>query len=499
VSTVQNRPSPSAGEPEKTALPSYLLHDLRSPLNQIIGYSEILLEDAAGQQPAEFGKDVQNIHTAGQRILALLEENFTTLPDSSPDEPNAAPVASRRRITDAFTAQPSTTIQSRPAHVPGLLLVVDDDAANRDVLSRRLNRQGHDVRTASNGSDALALMSDTAFDAVLLDIMMPDMDGYEVLRRMKADARLQHIPVIMISALSELQSVVRCIEAGAEDYLTKPFDPTLLKARIGASLEKKWGRDRETALFEQLQENYKRLEEAEKLRDDLRNMIVHDLRTPLTAVIGGVEMLGQAGSLTEMQREMAGIAINGGKTLLGMINDLLDVEKMEAGLTRLNYSEVTAAALIAGAIAQVAVLADIGQTALVPQIAQGLPAFSADESQLSRTLVNLIANAIKLTPAGTVTITAQTAGENIRFAVRDSGRGIPPEAFERIFEKFGQVESHNRIGTGLGLTFCKLAVEAHGGHIEVESTPDVGSTFSFTIPINGNHASGSLPKAAQDM
>lgn len=492
MSTVQNRSSRSAGEPEKTALPSYLLHDLRSPLNQIIGYSEILLEDAAGQQPAEFGNDVQNIHTAGQRILALLEENFTALPDSSGTP--AVPVASGRRITDASPApQPeAASVQSRPAHAPGLLLVVDDDAVNRDVLSRRLNRQGHDVRTASNGSDALALMRDTAFDAVLLDIMMPDMDGYEVLRRMKADARLQHIPVIMISALSELQSVVRCIEAGAEDYLTKPFDPTLLKARIGASLEKKRGRDRETALFEQLQENYKRLEEAEKLRDDLRNMIVHDLRTPLTAVIGGVEMLRQAGALTEMQHEMIGIAINGGRTLLAMINDLLDVEKMEAGLTRLNYTEVTADSLIAGAIAQVAVLAEIGQTALVPQIAPGLPAFPADENTLSRTLVNLIANAIKYTPAGTVTITAQTAGENIRFAIRDSGQGIPPEAFVRIFEKFGQVESHDRVGTGLGLTFCKLAVEAHGGQIEVESTIDEGSTFSFTIPIRPGSVDVSL-------
>jgi two-component system sensor histidine kinase/response regulator len=479
VSPITIVPATGAVHSEKTGLPSHLLHDLRSPLNQIIGYSEILLEDAAGTKGEEPGSDLQNIHAAGHRILALLEENFTSLPDSLPGTTLAL-------VAPRTTQSPERRAGALQApNAPGLLLVVDDDAANRDVLSRRLNRQGHDVRMARDGYEALELMQESAFDVVLLDIMMPDMDGYEVLRRMKADPRLQHIPVIMISALSEMQSVVRCIEAGAEDYLTKPFDPTLLKARIGASLEKKRGRDRETALFEQLQENYKRLQEAEQLRDDLRSMIVHDLRTPLTALIVGVEMLGQFGPLSDTQHEMMGIAINGGKTLLAMINDLLDVEKMEAGLTRLNYSDLTAKGLITGAIAQVAALAEISQTALVPHIAPGMPAFPGDENQLSRTLVNLIANAIKFTPAGTVTITAETAGENVRFAIRDSGQGIPPEAFERIFEKFGQVESRNRVGTGLGLAFCKLAVEAHGGHIEVESTLEVGSTFSFTIPLRG--------------
>jgi signal transduction histidine kinase len=221
----------------------------------------------------------------------------------------------------------------------------------------------------------------------------------------------------------------------------------------------------------------------ERLRDDMRNMIVHDLRTPLTAVIVGVEMLGHVGTLSETQHEMMNIAVTGGKTLLSMINDLLDVEKMESGTTLLHYGDLRADKLVAGAIAQVASLAEIGQTALVVEVADGLPVFSGDENQLSRTLVNLIGNAIKFTPSGTVTITASNGGESIRFAIRDSGPGIPSEAFERIFEKFGQVESNSRIGTGLGLAFCKLAVEAHGGRIEVESTMLVGSTFSFTIPL----------------
>ena len=459
-----------------TSLPSQLLHDLRSPLNQIIGYSEMLTEEVEGPRSERFVTDLLKVRAAGQRMLALIEENFISVQE--PSIAIAAPVNDEELSPESPSVGPHTEV------APGLVLVVDDDASNREVLSRRLRWQGHDVRIANTGRDALQMMGEAEYDLVLLDIMMPDMDGYEVLGHIKSDERLRHIPVIMISALSELQSVVRCIEAGAEDYLAKPFNPTLLKARIGACLEKKRGRDRETILYEQLQSNYKKLQEVEKLRDDMRNMIVHDLRTPLTAVIIGVEMLEKFGALNETQRELIAIAAGGGKTLLAMINDLLDVEKMESGTTQLEYQELSAATLVAGALEQVAALAGDGQIVLVTEIAAGLPLFSGDENKLSRTLVNLIANAIKFTPAGTVTISASSDdGKNLRFAVRDTGQGIPAEAFERIFEKFGQLDSHTKVGTGLGLAFCKLAVEAHGGQIQVESTPGVGSTFSFTIPL----------------
>jgi signal transduction histidine kinase len=474
-------------ESARTTLSSRLLHDLRSHLNQIIGYTEMLTEEVAGQRREEFATDLQKIGGAGRRMLSLIEENFTSIAQPSHDAiPDAIhePIALAVQDDDEEPSSESAPVPPQPDVAPGLVLVVDDDANNRDVLSRRLQWQGHDVRIAGTGRDALQMMGEAAFDLVLLDIMMPDMDGYEVLGHIKADERLRHIPVIMISALSELQSVVRCIEAGAEDYLAKPFNPTLLKARIGACLEKKRGRDRETILYEQLQSNYKKLQEVEKLRDDMRNMIVHDLRTPLTAVIIGVEMLEKFGELNATQRELMAIAAGGGKTLLGMINDLLDVEKMESGTTQLQYEELSAAALVTGAIEQVAALAGAGQVVLVTEIGANLPLFSGDANKLSRTLVNLIANAIKFTPAGTVTIAATRAsGEQMQFAIRDTGPGIPAEAFERIFEKFGQLDTHSKVGTGLGLAFCRLAVEAHGGQIKVESTPGVGSTFSFTIPL----------------
>ncbi|HEX6160598.1 MAG TPA: response regulator [Thermoanaerobaculia bacterium] len=467
----------------KTSVAAGLLHDLRTPLNQIIGYSDMLCEEAGPEREALAG-DLGKIRSAGYRLLTLIEENFTSVVERGAS-------ASARRRSDGAPADSFAGAAARPV-ATGRLLVVDDQAMNRDVLSRRLRRQGHTVVTAENGHDALAVLRETPFDLVLLDIMMPDMDGYEVLRRVKSDDRLQHIPVVMISAVDELQSVVRCIAAGAEDYLAKPFNPTLLQARIGACLEKKRSRDRETLLFEELTKNYKLLQEAEKLRDDFRNMIVHDLRSPLTAVIAGVDLLSRGEGLDDLQREMIAIVAGGGRTLLGMINDLLDVEKMEAGMMALRYEELAAGALVSNAIAEIRNLAEASETSLVTVLEEGLPPFAGDANKLGRTLVNLIANAIRFTPGGTVTITAGldadadpgvASAKSVRFAVADTGRGIPADAFERIFEKFGQLDAGSRVGTGLGLAFCKLAVEAHGGRIRVESTPGAGSTFSFTCPL----------------
>jgi signal transduction histidine kinase len=450
-----------------TVVPARLLHDLRSPLNQIIGYSEMMAEDAKDD---DAGADLRKVVDAGHRILALLDENFTSVEAVATADP------------DDTARQMVVAARGLRTTAPGLLLVVDDDAGNRDVLSRRLMLQGHMVRTAASGRDALALMRRQEFDLVLLDILMPEIDGYEVLGQIKADPRLQHIPVVMISALSEVQSVVRCLEAGAEDYLTKPFNPTLLRARVGACLEKKRGRDRETALYDELQKNYGRLQELEKLRDDMRNMIVHDLRTPLTAVLVGIELLEKHGDLNETQREMMEVALGGGHTLLGMINDLLDVEKMESGGAKLQYDVLDASTLINSVVAQVATLAAESQTRIVTQLAP-LPPFAGDQGKLSRTLVNLIANAIKFTRKGVVTVGASLSGDaDVRFFVTDTGAGIPAEAFGKIFEKFGQLDS-SKVGTGLGLAFCKLAVEAHGGEIGVESTIGNGSTFWFTVPL----------------
>ena len=247
--------------------------------------------------------------------------------------------------------------------------------------------------------------------------------------------------------------------------------------------------DTEVRFTHKLQESYRLLKELEKMRNDLMNMMVHDLRTPLTSVISGMQTLEEISDLNDEQKEMVSIAISGGEVLLGMINELLDVEKMESGQMRLDYATLSVEKLVASAVGQVASLVRSNRLTLAQEIEPDLPSFQGDADKLCRTLVNLFGNAIKFTPAdGAITLAVRQTEDrhSLLFSVSDTGEGIPLEAFGRIFEKFGQVELRRRgrkLSTGLGLTFCKLAVEAHGGSIQVDSVPDVGSTFSFTVPL----------------
>ena len=249
-------------------LPSALLHDLRTPLNHILGYSELMMEEAQGEDPASLLlPHLQKVCAAAHHMATLLTENFESsrgpvqlLADAVPGEDR--PAASEARQADARKQTAAEELASAAAR--GSLLVVDDNQANRDMLTCRLKRQGYAVAAAENGEQALDMLHADTFDAVLLDIVMPDPDGFEVLRRIKADHRLNHLPVIVTSSLTEVDSVARCIDLGAEDYLIKPFHPTLLQARVGASIERKRARDRERYLFERLQENYKRLKSLEE-------------------------------------------------------------------------------------------------------------------------------------------------------------------------------------------------------------------------------------------
>lgn len=375
------------------------------------------------------------------------------------------------------------------ASAQGMLLVVDAVEANRKILAYRLSLQGYTVVTAKDGGEALEAIQTQTCDLVLLDITMPEIDGYSTLQQFKSDEKSRHIPVVVLSAQDELESVVRCLEIGAEDYIIRPFNPTLLNARIVSCLDKKIARDREIHLFEQLQQNYKRLQELEKLRDDLTHMIIHDLRTPLTSIMMGMQTLEIVGEMSEDQREIMNIALSGGETLLGMINDLLDIVKMESGSLKLDYAALDIPKLVTSSVDQVASLFKEKKVILDQHIDVDSVIAHGDENKLRRTLVNLLGNAIKFTPSGgTVTIGVQLdeTKQFLRFSVSDTGEGIPAEWQTRIFEKFGQVESRmhgHKASTGLGLTFCKLAVEAHGGNIGVESELGKGSTFYFTIPL----------------
>ena len=467
----EDRPGPSGS----------MRHALRTPLNQIIGYSELLIDEASDRGLGSQIEDLRKIYKAGKDLEALLDQAL--------QPPAQAAARSTPKPAAAPAPDPITLDETPEIARQASILVVDDNETNRDLLSRRVERLGYRTSVAENGKQALSLLAEEPFDLVLLDILMPEMDGYQTLAALKSDPKLRNVPVIMISAIDQIDSIVRCIEMGADDYLPKPFNPTLLKARISASIEKKRLRDREIRFYEEIRDNYRKLRELEQLRDDLTHMIVHDLRTPLTSVIAGMQTMEVLGDLNEDQKEFLDIAIAGGRTLLGMVNDLLDVSKMESGALALERQEVLAADITAQAFGQVRQLIREKDLTLNHEPSEDLPPLYADPEKLVRALVNLLSNAIKFTPTGgRVAVSASKGDANeIVFAVRDTGEGIPKEAFDRIFEKFGQVEnrkSGRRMSTGLGLTFCKMAVEAHGGRIWLESEIDKGTTFFFTLPID---------------
>ncbi|MFZ0423116.1 MAG: adenylate/guanylate cyclase domain-containing protein [Xanthobacteraceae bacterium] len=238
-----------------------LRHDLRTPLNAIKGYSELLIEDMEADVDHPLRADLTKLKESADQLLGQIDAMaaLARQGDAAPDD-RVGRAVQIDVVAEVLRSIKPVDDVLQDMIKSSAILVVDDNAANRDVLARRLTREGHKVVTATNGAAALDLLARQDFDIVLLDLIMPEMSGFEVLRRLKADERTSHIPVIVISALDEIDSVVRCIEAGAEDYLTKPFNPVLLRARVGASLEKKWLRDREKQFIADLEQEKQRSE-----------------------------------------------------------------------------------------------------------------------------------------------------------------------------------------------------------------------------------------------
>lgn len=367
----------------------------------------------------------------------------------------------------------------------GTILVVDDDRMSTMMLTRVLTASGHQVTAASSGKAGVELLGSKPFDLLVLDCLMPEMDGYEVLETLRKDERHKDLPIIMVSGVEDMASVVACLELGANDYLNKPFDPAVLRARIKNALAQKRSREREAKLYNDLQANYTKLRELESLRDNLIHMIVHDLRVPLTNVIGALELVAGVQDFGKTEQELVGLSLRGANTLMALINDLLDVRRMETDALTFEKKAVDMKAVIEASFAQVSVLAAEEKVRLTTSIAAESVAMG-DRDILTRVVTNLLSNAVKFTPAGgEVTVNVKPLNEQkLLVEVKDTGDGIPPESLGRVFDRFYQVRSQRGTrlsASGLGLTFCKLAVEAHGGHIVAESTVGDGSTFSFDL------------------
>lgn len=362
------------------------------------------------------------------------------------------------------------------AATPPTILVVDDTPANLRLLVGMLKEHGYKVRPVPSGELALKAVEISPPDLILLDVTMPELDGFEVLRRLQENPASREIPVIFVSALGETDDKVRGFRAGGVDYITKPFQFEEVEARVRVHLELRRQR-------RELRHQYEQLRELERKRDELTHMIVHDLRSPLTGLHLSLELLAMPGGL---QEATAAETLTMGRCsvamLMGMVNQVLDVSRIEAGRLELKRTTVDLAAMVREVIAGFRVLAErreLSADFVAPIMLE------ADKDLVRRVLENLLGNAIKFTAeSGKVILRGRVVGAVAILEVIDNGPGIPPEAQAKIFEKFGQLESkQRRLGSGLGLTFAKMAVEAHGGTIAVASVVGQGSTFTITLPL----------------
>lgn len=388
-----------------------------------------------------------------------------------------------------------------------LILVADDVAANVELLFDQLHVLGFRAIAASDGPSALAACFEHRPDLAILDVSMPAGElgvddrsaGFEVCRRIKRDPRTKSIPVIFVTALNDTTDRVKAIEAGGDDFLTKPHNRLVLGARVRSLLKLK-------AATDSLEDALRKLREVEKMRDDLMKMIVHDLKTPLTSILATTEMLidGDFGPLNPEQRKMLTDAEGKADDLLALIGDLLEVSRIEEATMTLDLQPIAPAALLNEIVNEWSIrFQQEGATALV-DVADDAPVFEADKPLLKRVLGNLVQNSLTHSAtAVTIQLCARRDGDGILFTVADNGPGIPPEYHEVIFRKFERVKNPNMPRTrssGLGLAFCKLAIDAHGGHIWVQSAGEgKGSAFHFSLPTKPLHrqvrvtASGAVP------
>jgi two-component system sensor histidine kinase/response regulator len=372
---------------------------------------------------------------------------------------------------------------TEPVHPPKIL-IVDDTPSNLQLLSEIFKDRGYEIQAALNGKLALQAIQNNPPDLILMDIAMPDISGYEVCKRIKADERFSDIPIIFVSGLQNVASIVKAFEVGAVDYIIKPFQISEIRARIQTHLSLRLQR-------EELRDANSQLRSLEELRDNLVHMVVHDMRNPLWNAHSCLQLirnkLDKPDSLPAI-REHIEAAIDSTQDLMVMIDSILDVSKMESGLIPLELAPCNLEAMIREAIDKSASVRKSRTLNVI--VASRQTTVVADPELIARVIDNLLTNAITHThdELGEIHFRIDSIDTRVRVSILDNGPGIPLEYQSKIFEKFFQVKSAltgQRRSTGLGLTFCQLAVEAHDGRIGVQSAENQGSLFWFELPAGG--------------
>ncbi len=382
------------------------------------------------------------------------------------------------------------------------ILVVDDVDSNREVMTRILKRDGHAVETAEEGAEALRKLRQEPYDLVLLDVMMPGVDGLQVIEAMHGDDQLTRIPVIMLSALHEQDSILKCIQFGAMDYLPKPINQQMLKARITACLERKRHHDLERdytqrveAISNQLQEANERLRRVNQLKSRFLATAAHDLKNPL----GGIMLLAdrireeaQGGGSSDTIAQQAVRVHDVVQKMVLIINELLDSTVQEMGEVAPCFEVANLGDLVHGVVQDNELYAASKDIRLHYRETLAAECWGAvDRLRLGQALDNLVNNAIKYSPVGRKvwiesTLRVVEGEDRVHIEVRDQGPGLTPEDVAQAFGPFQRLSAlptGGEYSTGLGLSIVKQIVEMHGGWVWIESEPGSGASFLVEIPL----------------
>jgi signal transduction histidine kinase len=390
---------------------------------------------------------------------------------------------SRPRMTAApmRTALPPPALRSR-------ILCADDNA---DMLAylKRILCERWDVELAVDGVLALEAATARPPDLVVSDVMMPRLDGHALLGALRADVRTRLVPVILLSARAGEEAVLEALDAGADDYLVKPFSARELVARVATHLELSRARRELEDKNRELEARHRIAVEATRQKSDFLARMSHELRTPLNAIIGFSRLLfdGAVPPDAPEHREFIGDVLASAEHLLGLVNDLLDLSKIEAGRLELYPERFDLQTLVAEVVSTLRSVAAESDIRISIAIAPALRDLFLDVGRVKQVLYNYLSNALKFTPGGgRVEVRAEPEPpSSFRVEVEDSGRGIAPEHIDRLFVDFEQVGTpeERRRGTGLGLALTRRIVEAHGGSVGVRSRMGEGSVFHAVLPL----------------
>jgi two-component system, sensor histidine kinase and response regulator len=355
------------------------------------------------------------------------------------------------------------------------LWVVDDEANNLTVVELLLSHADYELSYFDRGLPMLEAMQHHLPDLILLDVMMPGIDGIELCHRLKRDDRTKHIPIVMVTALSSREDLSRCLEAGADDFISKPLNGLELRARVRSLLRIK-------RQYDELQGLLHLREEMLQLRMDLSHMVIHDLRNPLANILLSCQILQMRGLDDRTAPKIQQIEY-AGQRLESMIDSLLMTAKLESGKLALHPTGVDLPELVQSVCAEFAAIAQQQGVNLVQELTPGELIIQGDATLLRRVLDNLLSNALKFAPAQSdVTVAVLAHDHQVLLQVRDRGQGVSPELRDQIFAKFEIGQHLPQVKQmGLGLAFCKLVVEAHGGQIRVGDNAPTGCVFTITL------------------